>query len=58
MKYMIEYSALEAMFHDTIECERVIEADSLPKAIHEAIESAKMLNQKILDITNYYYMED
>lgn len=58
MKYMIEYSALDAMFHNMIECERVIEADSLPQAIHEAIESAKMLNQKVLGITNYYYMED
>lgn len=58
MKYMIEYSASDAMFHNMIECERVIEADSLPQAIHEAIESAKMLNQKVLGITNYYYMED
>lgn len=58
MKYMIEYSASDAMFHDMIECKRVIEADSLPQAIYEAIESAKMLNQKILGITNYYYIED
>lgn len=58
MKYMIEYSASDAMFHDMIECKRVVEADSLSKAIKEAIESAKMLNQKILGITNYYCMED
>lgn len=58
MKYMIEYSASDVMFHDIIECERVIETDSLPKAIKEAIESVKLLNQKILGITNYYYMED
>ena len=58
MKYMIEFSASEPMFHDMIECERVIEADSLPKAIQEAIETAKMMNLKVLGITNYYYMED
>lgn len=58
MKYMIEFTVSEPMFHDMIECERVIEADSLPKAIHEAIETAKMMNLKVLGITNYYYMED
>ena len=58
MKYMIEYSASDAMFHDMIECERVVEANSLPQAIHEVIELAETLNQKVLGITNYYYMEE
>ncbi len=58
MKYMIEFAASEPMFHDMIECKRIIEADSLPKAIREAIDTAKMMNLKVLGITNYYYMED
>lgn len=58
MKYEIEYTVADAMFHSTIECENVVEADSLPKAIHEVIELAKIMNQKILRITNYYWLED
>lgn len=58
MKYMIEFTASDPMFHDMIECERIIEADSLPKAIQETIDTAKMMNLKVLGITNYYWMED
>lgn len=58
MKYIVEFTASDPMFHEMIECKRIIEADSLPQALHETIESAKIQNLKILGITNYYWLED
>lgn len=58
MKYVIQYSVSEPTFHDIIDCEQVVEADSLPKAIHEVIELSERMHQKMLGITNYYWLED
>lgn len=58
MKYVIQYSVSDPMFHDIIDCIRLVEADSLPKAIHEVIELSKCMNQKMLGITDYYLLED
>ena len=58
MKYKIEYTVADAIFHNMVECENVVEADSLPKAIKEIIDLAKRMNQKMLGITNYYWLED
>ena len=56
MKYVVEYTTAEPMFHDTIENETIVEADSLPQAIHEVIELVNRMNQKMLGITNYYWL--
>ena len=58
MKYAIEFTASDLIFHDMIECKRVVEADFLVKAIYDVIETAKIQNLKILGITNYYWLED
>lgn len=55
MKYVVEYTTADPMFHDIIENETIVEADSLPKAIHEVIELTNRMNQKMLGITNYYW---
>ena len=58
MKYVLRYKALEPMFHSIMEFEVVVKADSLPKAIHEVIELTERMHQKMLEITNYYWLED
>lgn len=58
MKYLIEYKATDIDGCDYIECKRVVEADSLPQAIHEVIEMSPVLRQKIIEITNYYWLGD
>lgn len=53
---MIEYTVMEPMFHDTIFCENIVEANSLLQAIHEIIELSKQMKQRIIEITNYYWV--
>lgn len=58
MKYMVEFTVSDPMFHDMIECKRVVEADSLRQAINEVYESSIRLHLKILGITNYFKLEE
>lgn len=58
MKYRIEYKATDIEGCDIIECTRIVEANSLPQALHEVIEMSPVFHQKIIEITNYYWLGD
>lgn len=55
-KYRIEYLATDIDGCDIIECNRIVLADSLPQAIHEVITLAPVFKQRIIEITNYYWV--
>lgn len=58
MIYRVEYLATDIDGCDIIECERYVVADSLPKAIHEVTTMAPCFRQRIIEITNYYLVDD
>ena len=59
MRYVVEYIATGIDSLSKPKSNRIVVlTNSLPHAIHEAIEYAKRRNQKILEITNYYWLDD
>ena len=56
MKYKVEYLATDIDGCDIIECTRIVEADSLPHALHEVIMLTPVFKQRIIEITNYYWV--
>lgn len=57
MKYCIQFKSTDMDGCDVVDCERIVEADSLPRAIHEVLTSC-VYKQRILEITNYYWLEE
>lgn len=55
-KYRIEYLATDIEGCDIIECARIVIAQDLVHALHEVITLAPVFKQRIIEITNYYWV--